>query len=307
MLLNLSASAVRLAVLVALLSTVPACTPQQAGDRSAATPVAEYRAFGAPQRVTIRGYDGDAMEPFITKDGQYLLFNNRNDPRTNTNLHFAARVDNLTFQYRGEIKGVNTPALEGVPSLDREGNLYFVSVRSYKETLSTLYRGRFNDGTVTGVDLVSGVSQRKPGIVMFDAEITADGRMLFVVDGLFTGGPVPKSADIVIAVRYGTGFQRLPASPELLRKIITKGLEYAPAISNDLLELFFTRIPVSNGPPQPLILRSSRRSVEDPFGLPEKVAAITGFVEAPTLTNDGQALYFHKLDGNRFVIYRVAR
>jgi len=98
---------------------VPACAPQQADDRSAATPAAEYRAFGAPQRVTIRGYDGDAMEPFITKDGLYLLFNNRNDPRTNTNLHFAARVDGLTFQYRGEIKGVNTPVLEGVPSLDR--------------------------------------------------------------------------------------------------------------------------------------------------------------------------------------------
>jgi len=306
-LLNFSASAVRLAVLVALLSSVPACAPQQAGDRSAATPAAEYRAFGAPQRVTIRGYDGDAMEPFITKDGRYLLFNNRNDPRTNTNLHFAARVDELTFQYRGEIKGVNTPMLEGVPSLDQEGNLYFVSVRSHQETLSTLYRGRFNDGTVTGVELVAGVSQRKPGIVMFDAEIAADGRTLFVADGLFTGGPVPKTADIAIAVRDGTGFKRLPASADLLRNINTKGLEYAPAISSDLLELFFTRIPVSSGTPQPLILRSTRRSIEDPFGLPEKVAAITGFVEAPTLTHDGRALYFHKLEGNRFVIYRVTR
>ena len=307
MLLNFSASAVRLAVLLALLSTVPACAPQQAGDRSAATSVAEYRAFGAPQRVTIRGYDGDAMEPFITKDGQYLLFNNRNDPRTNTNLHFAARVDGLTFQYRGEIKGVNTPVLEGVPSLDREGNLFFVSVRGYRETLSTLYRGRFNDGTVTGVELVSGVSQRKPGIVMFDAEISTDGRTLFVVDGLFTGGAVPKTADIVIAVRDGTEFRRLPSSPDLLRNINTNGLEYAPAISNDLLELFFTRIPVASGPPQPAILRSIRRSAEEPFGPPERVAAITGFVEAPTLTNDSRALYYHKLDGNRFVIYRVSR
>jgi len=48
---------------------------------------------------------------------------------------------------------------------------------------------------VTGVELVGGVSRRKPGIVMFDAEIAADGRTLFVVDGLFTGGPVPKTAD----------------------------------------------------------------------------------------------------------------
>ena len=96
-------------------------TGPPAGSDSTASPTsaaAEYRAFGAPQRVTIRGYDGDAMEPFITKDGRYLLFNNRNDPRTNTNLHFAARVDDLTFQYRGEIGGVNTPVLEGVPSLE---------------------------------------------------------------------------------------------------------------------------------------------------------------------------------------------
>lgn len=307
MLCNLSASAFKLAFLVALLLAIPACAPRQADDGAAAPPVAEYRAFGAPQRVAIRGYDGDAMEPFITKDGRYLLFNNRNDPRTNTNLHFAARMDELTFQYRGEIKGVNTPVLEGVPSLDREGNLYFVSVRSYQETLSTLYRGRFNDGTVTGVELVAGVSQRKPGIVMFDAEIAADGRTLFIVDGLFTGGPVPKTADIMIATRDGTGFRRLPASAELLRNINTKGLEYAPAISNDLLELFFTRIPVSSGTPQPLILRSTRRHIEDPFGLPEKVAAITGFVEAPTLTHDGRALYYHRLDGNRFAIYRVTR
>jgi len=39
----------------------------QAGD--------EYRGFGAPQRVTIRGYDGHAMEPFLTRDGRYLMFN----------------------------------------------------------------------------------------------------------------------------------------------------------------------------------------------------------------------------------------
>jgi Tol biopolymer transport system component len=269
--------------------------------------VAEYRAFGAPQRVTIRGYDGDTMEPFITKDGQYLLFNNRNDPRTNTNLHFAARVDDLTFQYRGEIKGVNTPVLEGVPSLDREGNLFFVSVRSYQETLSTLYRGRFNDGTVTGVELVAGVSQRKPGIVMFDAEIAADGKTLFVVDGLFSGGPIPKTADIVIAVRDGTGFRRLPASAELLKNINTQGLEYAPAISNDLLELFFTRIAGTGGSPRFLILRSARRSADEPFGMPERVSAIAGHVEAPTLSNDGRLLYYHKLDGNRFVIFLVAR
>jgi len=297
----------RLAFTALALLMLPSCAMQQEDDGTARPAVAQYQAFSNPQRVTIRGYDGDAMEPFITKNGQYLLFNNRNDPRTNTNLHFAARVDDLTFQYRGEIKGVNTPVLDGVPSLDREGNLFFVSVRSYEETLSTLYLGRFNNGTVTGVKLVAGVSQRKPGIVMFDAEIAADGKTLLVVDGLFTGGPVPKTATIAIAVRDDTGFHRVAASRALFRNINTQGLAYAPAISNDLLELFFTRIPAQSGSPEPVVLRSTRRSTEEPFGLPERVAAITGFVEAPTLTNDGKALYYHKRDGNRYVIYRVAR
>jgi hypothetical protein len=287
-------------------SATAACAPRLAGDGTIPRTATEYRAFGAPQRVTIRGYDGDAMEPFITKDGHYLLFNNRNDPRTNTNLHFAARVDDLTFQYRGEIGGVNTPVLEGVPSVDREGNLYFISVRSYQETLSTLYRGRFDHGAVSGVELVGGVSQRKPGIVMFDAEISADGRTLFVADGHFTGGPVPKSADIAIAVRDGSGFRRLPASAELLKNVNTGALEYAPAVSGDLLELFFTRMagPLSS---PPVILRSARHRADEPFGMPERVSAITGHVEAPSLSDDGRALYYHRLDGNRFVIYRTAR
>jgi len=239
----------------------------------------EYRAFGSPQPVAIRGYDGDAMEPFVSKDGRYLLFNNRNDPRIDTNLHFARRVDERTFQYGGELKGANSPALEGVPSLDRAGNLFFISTRSYKETLSTLYRGRFEDGAVSGVTLVSGVSRRQPGIVMFDAEIASDGGTLFVVDGEFAGGPHPKSADITIAVRDGAGF-------------------------GDLLELFFTRA-AGSGPPA--IWRSVRRGIDASFEVPQRVAAAHGFVEAPALSGDGRSLYFHKLEGSRFVIYRVSR
>jgi len=61
-------------------------------------------------------------------------------------LHWAERVTPTHFRYRGKIDGANTPALEGVPSIDREGNLYFVSVRSYKQTLSTLYRAALPRG-----------------------------------------------------------------------------------------------------------------------------------------------------------------
>jgi len=290
-------------VLAAGLLALTSCSQRPADSGS--NPAMEYRAFGAPERVAIRGYDGDAMEPFVTKDGRYLLFNNRNDPRIDTNLHFARRVDALTFQYGGELKGANTPALEGVPSVDRAGNFFFVSTRSYQETLSTLYRGRFVDGTVSDVRLVGGVSRRKLGIVMFDAEIAADGNTLFVVDGEFAGGPHPKSADIAIAVRDGAEFRRLASSGELLKNVNTGALEYAPAVSSDLMELFFTR--AGSGSAQPVILRTARRSTAEAFETPQRVSAITGFVEAPALSGDGRSLYYHKLEGGRFLIYRVSR
>jgi len=281
---------------VVVLVLLAACAPQKA-------PEVEYRGFGAPQRVAIRGYSGDAMEPFIARDGRYLFFNNSNDPKVDTNLHYAERIDELTFDYRGEVTGANSKALDGVASMDRAGNFFFISTRSYAESLSTLYRGRFAHGSLTGVELVAGVSLQRRGMVMFDAEVSPGGEVIFVVDGEFRGGPHPSSADIAVVVREGAGFRRHPASAEFMRNVNTAALEYAPAISADLLELFFTR---ATGH-QLVICRSARRNREEPFGVAERVAAITGHVEAPSLSGDGRSLYYHRLDGNRFVIYRVGR
>ena len=289
-------------IALALLAVLGAC-----GAQKGVPPPPEYHGFGAEQRVAIRGYAGDAMEPFITRDGRYLFFNNRNDPRIDTNLHYAERVDDLTFDYRGELQGANSPVLDAVPSMDRDGNLYFISTRSYAQTLSTLYRGRFRAGAVSGVELVAGVSLGRRGMLVFDAEISPGGEALFLVDGEFAGGSDPKSADIAVAVREGAGFRRHPASAEFMRNVNTGALEYAPSISADLLELFFTRAQSVAGSVQVAIYRSYRASREAPFSVPERVAAISGLVEAPSLSGDGRSLYYHKREGSRFVIYRVAR
>lgn len=263
----------------------------------------KYTAFGHPERITIRGYRGHAMEPFISRDGRYLFFNNSNDPSVNTNLYYAERINDVTFKYKGEIKGVNTEALEGVPTMDRDGNFYFISTRSYKETLSTIYHGRFSGGTVTSVGLVPGISEKRLGQVNFDVEVSADGDTLYFVDGIFSGKPVPEKADLAIAARDGSGFQRLKKSNALLKNINTDALEYAACISPDELELFFTRL----GEDGVAIYRSTRQIVAQPFDPPERLVALEGFVEAPTLTADGQSLYYHKKAGELFVIYRATR
>ena len=247
------------------------------------------------------------MEPFVSRDGRYLLFNNRNDPSENTDLHWAERIDDLTFRYRGRIDGVNTTVLEGVPSLDREGNLYFISPRSYKDTLSTVYRARFEDGKAAGVELVKGLSLGKPGIVTFDAEISPDGRFLYGADGDLSGGGLPKTADLFVARRAGDRFERMPDSDRIMAGINTSALEYAPAISSDGLELFFTRLSGALFWRKLTIEHATRTSADAPFAPSQTIAAITGFVEAPSVSGDGKALYYHgKVDGMHR-IYRVTR
>jgi WD40-like Beta Propeller Repeat len=263
----------------------------------------EYTAFGNPERVTIRGYSDHAMEPFISRDGRYLFFNNSNDPSVNTNLHHAQRINDLTFEYKGEIAGANSKALEGVPTMDKHGVFYFVSTRSYEETLSTIYQGRFAGGAVSDLKVVEGVSEKAPGRVNFDVEVSSDGHTLYFVDGVFSGKPVPDQADIAIAVRGGMGFRRLAESAELLKSINTGALEYAACISSDELELFFTRV----GKNGPAIYRAARKKVSQPFDPPERVAGIKGFVEAPALSPDGRSLYYHLKEKKQFAIYRAVR
>lgn len=75
----------------------------------------------------------------------------------------------------------------------------------------------------------------------------------------------------------------------------------------DGLELFFTRVDGTGPNPQPAIYRTTRKNLQTPFGPPERIAAIEGFAEAPTLSPDGRSLYYHLLGAGRFVIYRVTR
>ena len=72
--------------------------------------------FDQPIKVTVNGYSGNLMEPFLSRDGNILLFNNLNSLPENTNLHWATKINDTTFQYKGEIAGVNTTELEGVPT-----------------------------------------------------------------------------------------------------------------------------------------------------------------------------------------------
>ncbi len=277
---------------------------------SAGTPSAEAscKLFGDPELVEITGYLDVAMEPFVTPDGRYLLFNNSNDPPEATDLHYAEGSGN-TFAYRGKLTGANSADLDGVPSVSAEGQLYFVSPRNYGQGFSVIHRGTFEAGEVRDVQLVAGISRGIPGFVNFDAEISRDGSLLAFVDGaIVPGAPFPFHGDLVFASREATRFTRLSNSDEILRNVNTPALEYAPALAADGLELFFTRFLTVPGS-QPENYRTSRNTTSETFGPPELLDLFPGFVEAPALSPDGRWLYFHARSDSRerFRIYRASR
>jgi hypothetical protein len=268
-----------------------------------------WKPFGKPQPVTLRGYSGSAEEPFVSPDGRYLLFNS-SESTPNFSLQYATRLDAQTFEYQGKIRGegVNDPeALSGTPTLDQEGNLYFISTRSYFKTLSTVYAGHFTDGEVTGVHLTPGVLAPRVGIVDFDVGVSPDGSVLYVSEGQFGGAGPPTSARIVMFDRRGLEFVPDGAGEAILRAVNEVGaLNYAAALSYDGLELFFTAARPSLGQ-APAIYRATRTSSTAPFGHVERVATITVFAEAPSISSDGTTLYYHEQTGSEFRVMAVTR
>lgn len=288
---------------VLLAGSLSACS-----NKKSAPPPASNE-FSSPERVAVTGYIGDVMEPFISRDGGTLFFNNAGGAN-DKDVFYAAFVNATTFAFQGPISAINTTKVDGVPTMDDSGKFYYVSTANYNivtGTYDTLYSGGWTGSTVTGITAVAGIADPTPGALNFDVEVSPDGKTLYTVDGRFSGNPFPDTASIVIAVDSGSGFVRSPVSATLLANINTGDLEYAAAISRDGLELFFTRLKLATS--ETGIYRAYRSDTNSPFGMPQVITAIEGFVEAPALSPDEKSLYYHRLNPatNQFELYRVTR
>ena len=263
------------------------------------------------ERIAIRGYQGDEMEVGISPDGAYLLFNDREKP--NKDMHWASRLDDRTYEYRGKVGNTVSPTVDGTPSFDREGSLYFTTLKEYRKTGRSIFVAVFEDGVAKDpVPLPGNVHEvgRDAGRgrwITLDPDVTSDGSLLFFSEGLFEPGVgFPYPFNIRGARKVDGRFERIDDG--LLESVNTDFMEYAPAISDDGLEIFFTRIGRVDGRPKMVgIFTATRASLDEPFSTPERIAAITGEVEAPVLSGDETQLYYHRMDGGRFRVYRVTR
>ena len=274
-----------------------------------AAPEKQSNLYIDPLPVTIEGYQGSVMEPFISPDGQYLFFNNENDPRTDTNLYWSRRTGTRSFQSLGELPGANSPSLDAVASLDAAGHFYFTTLRTYDGTMNSIYTGEFNQDGLTDLHPVLGdISPKIPGTVNMDVGISPDGQTLYISRAVIVpGAPAPKKSELMIAVQKQGAFYLAPNSALIMKNINTGALQYAPCISANGLELYFTRASQRPSGPSVRIMVATRPSADQPFGEPAVLQSLTGFVEAPSISVDGKEMFFHKKIGDRYSIYRAER
>ena len=270
----------------------------------AASLIASAPALAAPELVRIEGYAGEAMEPFLSRDGKFLFFNTRNDPGANTDIHFA-EVQDGAFVYRGVLNGTMSYDLDAVPTMAADGRFCFVSPREYRRTRVSVLCGAFDGKRVNRVTPQSALATAELGRLIFDVELSADGATMIFAEGTFSGGEAPDESDLYLATLTPHGFQRAAESATVLANVNTSSLEYAPALSDDGLQLYFTRLTGFWPFRKTKILHATRTSLDEPFGKPVEVIT-DGFVEAPSVGADG-ALYFHKNVDGRYQIWRQAR
>lgn len=284
--------------------TIAAVISGCAGAGGSTAPIEDDVSFAGPFAVTITGYDDHAMEPFLTRDGQHLLFNNRNAPADSTDLHIAARVNDSTFSYVGPLSVLNSGTLDAVPTVASDGAFYFVSLRAYESTFSTIFASTLSGATATAPVRVASISTGGGGLLDFDVDVAADGQSLIIARGRFTGGELPVEADLRQFVRSGDGFAPSPDGTALFAAVNTAALEYAPALSADGLELCFTRLTAGSEPLLMLTRRATPSSAWDP---PRRIRGPTGIIEAGTWSPDSKILYYHAVVGGRYVIRRLTR
>jgi Secretion system C-terminal sorting domain/WD40-like Beta Propeller Repeat len=266
-----------------------------------------YPVFGSEIPVTITGLTFDAMEPSITADGNTIFFNSLNDGIT-TSLYYANRVNDSTFNYVGPLTGANvttTPRLDAVASSDSASHFYWVSLRNFPTDFDNFHHGTFTGTDVVSIGRLHGTFYIYTiGWLIMDAAINYDGTMLYYCNGYFNPtysgcAGLPCQAKLGVAQKQNdTVFNKLINSDLIMQNVNdTNYIVYAPFISKNGLELYYTRI-LKSSPVQSEICVSVRTAITDNFSVPSIIYASPFIPEGSTLTTDQSKMYYHKSVGS---------
>lgn len=279
-----------------------ACSTEEVGINEQERQAISY---GKEVSVVINGWTFDAMEPFISPDGETLFYNSLNDG-INTKIYFAEKVNDSVFNYAGELKGVNQenpPHLDAVPDMDIYNNFFWTSTRNYPAELDNLFYGVLVDGTVTNIGRLQGDFYKNiPGWIVMDHGVSTDGQHLYYNNARFSENDCqgPCEAELGIAQKINEStFETVPGSSLLLENVNNPDyIIYAPHISSDDLELYFSRYLQGTlySETKVEICVAVRTATSAPFSKPLVLFSgnISNIVEAPSLTLNKNIMYYHR-------------
>lgn len=265
--------------------------------------------YGNEKLVTINNYTADAMEPHLHTNDNALFFNSLNDGVA-TSLVWAVRVNDTTFSSMGFTPYCNqtvTPRMDAVSSIDTMDNFYWMSTRGYPGNFDNLHRCRFLQSGYTNFGRVHGDFYiYQPGYLIMDAAISYYGDKLIYCNAYFNNcGSIPCAASMGIAQKVNDStFNKLPNTSTIMASIndTTNYCVYAPNLSEDGLELFYTRFLKTGFNTE--ILVATRSTTNAAFGTPSILVSAPGLVpEAPTVSADKSKMYFHKKVGGTYKIF----
>ena len=230
-------------------------------------------------------------------------------------LLVRTKVNDSTFTYIGLVGGCYDPTpnhLDAVASMDSINNFFWTSLRS----IPNLYKGNYLDGNVNSISKVYGTCNiATPGWIIMDAAIHFQGNLLYYSNGYFgstytecIGAPCEAKLGVAQKVNDST-FNKTEYADAIFTNVNdTNYLIYAPQVTNDGLELYYTRL--LEGGFDTEICVSVRNTVSDTFSFPMIIYSSFGlFPEAATPTSDKQKIYYHKKNGagiyNIYLRYRT--
>lgn len=268
---------------------------------------AQMPLFGPEIKVFVQGLSFDAMEPFLSADGNTMFFNSLNDG-INTRVHYATKIDDSTFTYIGEVNGVNeanNPQLNAVASMDTANRFVWVSTRNWPVITENLQRGNYSNGSCTSTGRVYGNFYiYQPGWLVMDAALTYNGSQLYYCNARFDTCTVPCEARLGIADRVNDSTFNINANSSYILQNVndTNYLVYAPQLSANGLELYFTRLLIGSFDTE--ICVSVRISTNDPFSAPMVLYSdFPNFPEAATVDSSTSLMYYHKKTNGTYALY----
>jgi len=198
----------------------------------------------------------------------------------------------------------NNPQLNAVAGLDISNNFYWVSLNGFPIERDNLFHGIFNNGSLSNTQRIHGdFYNYGAGWLVMDHGISVDGQTFYYNNARFDGANCTGPCETFIGIANKTTidtFMKATNSDTILQNINDQNyIYYAPYITQDNLELYYTRYLqgaiTSNTVAE--ICVATRAIDTAVFSEPKVLFSnnlIDNIVEAPTLTIDKQVMYYHK-------------